>query len=212
MYDANPRTHLVRATEMLSSAGLTDYCKLRYAALDLRLTIETTLQEILSACYSEFATKFESFWQTKDFIKEIRRQNPDFDLKNRLLPAVVAHKKKIADYPELDLDRLSSIHGRLGDHLHHLNRYDPKKAAAERPSQLAALVTEEAKYLTALLKYPRYWAVFYEHDDVLFREVLSGTRTVENFEKHIRDGKLKSFGVIDVHHHQEFAKQTSAGV
>ena len=200
VYDANPRDHLSRARDMISGAQILDYAKFRYAAFDLRLAIETTFQEILSACYQNFSKTFAHIYQGKAFIAEIRTQNPDFDLKNRLLPLILQSKKKIAHYPALDLDRLSSMLGKLGDHLHHQGRYDTKKRSKDRIAMLRALVTEVADYLDSILQHPRYWVEFYDADLVYFEEVLSEKRSVADFEKHVAAGRLRNFAIIDVHH------------
>jgi len=205
MYDANPRTHLARARELLSGAEPSDYAKFRYAALDLRLAIETTFQEILSACYQSFSKKYARIYRGKEFIAEIRAQNPDFELKNRLLPLVLYSKKKITHYPTLDLDRLSKMAGQLGDHLHHLGRYDAKKNAKDRIVMLRGLVAEVADHLATLLIQPRYWVQFYDADQKFFEDVLSGKRPVTDFERHIRSDRLRNFAIIDVHHLQEEA-------
>jgi len=212
MYDANPRRHLARAKDLLSRTESADYPRLRYSALDLRLAIETTFQEILSACYKEFLDRFGDLWRTKDFIREIRKQNRDFDLKNQLVPVVIRKKKKIADYLELDLDRLSSIHRQLSDHLHHLNRYDRKKGSADRAALLVALLQEATGYLEGLLKHPRYWVEFYDSDAWLFEEVLSGRRSLEYFIKYIETKHLKNYAVIDIHHLQEGTRPTSEAI
>lgn len=205
MYDANPRRHLARAREHISAAKATDYAVFRYAALDLRLAIETTFQEVLSACYRNFSSKFSDLYQAKGFIGQIRAQNSDFDLKNRLIPLVLETKKKIKHYTPLDLDRLSSMAGKLGDHLHHESRYDRKQRSRDRVSMLRVLVAEIAEYLESLLKHPRYWIEFHDSDQKFFEEVISGTRSVADFERHIRAGRLRHFAIIDVHHLEEDA-------
>ncbi len=203
MYDANPRRHLQRAKDVLSHTDPADYPRLRYAALDLRLAIETTFQEILTACYSEFLEKFKGLYQAREFIGEIRKQNPDFDLTNQLVPLVIYINKKISDYPKLDLNRLSSMNGQLGDHLHHLNRYDVKKGSKDRAAMLGVLLNETSGYLTSLLQHERYWVKFYDRDQKFFEDVLSGKQSMEAFEAHIKTGRLKSYMVKNVHHLQE---------
>jgi hypothetical protein len=210
MYDGNPRTHLIRASALLASASENDYATLRYAALDTRLAVETTLQEVLSSCYVGYEPNFESLWRPKgkaktpSFISSIRKQQPDFDLKNQLVPVVLKKKQKIMDYPAMDLDRLATIHHSLGGHLHHGSRYETKKART-RTKDLDKLLREALSYLTHLLHYPRYWVEFYDQDQKRFEDVVAGKFPIADFVRHIERGGLKSFAIKNVHHLQEGA-------
>jgi hypothetical protein len=206
MYDANPRTHLARVSAVLAAGAAVDYRTLRYAALDARLAIETTLAELLTSCYSGASTKFADLWRPKgrkgqpSFTDTIRTEEPDFDLINKLVPAVLRFKNKIQDYQPVDLDRLAEMHHKMGEHLHHWSRY---KDGRERANDLAAALQEINSYLSQLLLHPRYWVEFHGKDQKLFEAVVAGTKTLESFVGHIEAGKLKEYSLKDVHHLQE---------
>lgn len=205
MYDANPRTHLARAKELYSRVEKTDYPRLRYVALDLRLAVETTLQEELTAHYTTYSETFGDLWRAKDFVAEIRRQSPDFEIKSRLIPIVAKAKAKFRDYKPLDLERLSKIHRGLNGHLHHLSRYDKSKAHDDRAAMLCTILEDAITELEALEKHPRVSVIFFGKDELFFQDVLTGKRTFEDFKRHIEAGHLKEFGFKEAHHLQENA-------
>lgn len=200
MYDGDPRKHLSRAKELLSDQADLKYSNLRYAALDLRLAIETTVQEELTAWYIDFSDKFSGLWSIPDFAKEIRRQNTDFDLKARLTPIVLKQRKQIVDYRGMDLGWLAKRHGLLSDHLHHLNRYDSKKGSQNRADDLRKLLDSVIGELEKLLKYPRQGIQFHDQDERFFQDILLKRRPVEEFEKHIEHGFLKSVSIKNAEH------------
>jgi hypothetical protein len=207
LYDGDPRKHLTRAKDLLAGEAEASvrYPRLRYIALDLRLAIETTLQEELTASYSEFSSDFAGLWRAPDFAAEIRRQAPGFDLRSRLTPIVlrVGKRKRITDYRPIDLKELSKLHGQLSDHLHHLNRYDGKKGATDRAGNLRDVIDRTSSELTALLKYPRMGLQFHSSDQQFFEDVLAEKRPIEDFERHVAMGRLKNFTLKTPAHHPD---------
>jgi len=200
LYDADPRKHLARMQLLLSAGRASDYIHLRYAALDVRLSIETTLQEELTASYSTFSDDFRAIWRTRHFEKVIRSQKPDFDLKNSVTPLVILKRKQIADYEAIDLTRLSDLHHELSDHLHHLNRYDYAKGSEDRASLLFTLIESTASYLAKLLKYPRIGVEFHGADETFFQSVVKKERSLEDFKQHIMAGRLKEVTLKSAQH------------
>jgi len=203
MYDANPRTHLARAKELFSQVERTDYPRLRYVALDLRLAIETTLQEELTAHYSTYSEAFANLWRAKDFVVEIREQCPDFEIKSRLIPIVARATGKLPKYKPLDLEQLCAIYRELNGHLHHLNRYDRSKASDDRAASLYAVLEKAINELQALQTRTRVSLLLYGKDERFFQDVLAGSRSFKDFQRHIETGHLKEYGFKKAHRLQE---------
>lgn len=203
MYDANPRTHLQRVLTALRSDSRLSYQQLRYVALDLRLTLEATLLEELTASYHDFSPTFGEIWRFKTFTAEIKRQRPDYELRKRLTPIVSAAKKRIPDYQELDLELLEHIYRELGKHIHLVNRYNYDRASLDLASILRELLQTASAHFEKLLKYPRIGVDFHGQDKVFFDDVVSKMRTFEEFRQHIFDGKLRECTIKSPEHPQQ---------
>ena len=125
-----------------------------YAALEYRCAIERLLFMYMSMTCENMSKSLEVLYRAVDLKKAILKLDPDFIIKIRFVGLWLMAKGEATKLEIPDLDRLSTIYGKLGSYLHSIKR---PKDAIENPAwwkRLSELLSETDTILAPLLEIP----------------------------------------------------------
>jgi len=178
---------LIRAQQRVADfvQQQTEFYLLTYAALDVRLCIETTLFEYIEIITSKKPGKrIGALWSAKDLKMEILKLEPDFFRKIEFMRVV----NRWIVTP--DLDRLCNLYGRFGVYLHRPKNPEQTWGNVEWWKGLLDVLREAILHLREIHSNPRAHINLNEKGQKLFRKFVSGELDSEQLKREFENAEV----------------------